>query len=102
MTERSSEKTLRVWADFNGLFGDMLCLSHQDTSRSEDGKDIVLQAGMELTAFMEDLDDNGNPDNLIASGIVEPSPRELRCNGSRWILRIDENGVRHDSDLIVP
>jgi hypothetical protein len=33
------------------------------------------------------------------SGIVEPSPESLRCLGSRWVLRIDQNGVRHESDL---
>jgi hypothetical protein len=99
MTEDRGKKPLRVWADFNGFFGDILCLSHKDTALSEHGKEVVLRAGMNLTAYMEDSDENGNPDNLIASGTVEPSPHELHCLVSRWVLRIDENGVRHDSDL---
>jgi hypothetical protein len=96
MTE---SQTMRVRADFNGLFGELLCLSHKDTCKDVDGNLVSLQAGMVLTAFDEDLDEHGNRDDLIASGTVEPSPKSLRCLGSRWVLRIDQNGVRHQSDL---
>ena len=58
-----------------------------------------MHEGMTVTAFDEDVDDDGKPDNLIASGIVERSPKWLRCDGSCWVLRIDQNGVRHESDL---
>ncbi|PYX10663.1 MAG: hypothetical protein DMG88_01825 [Acidobacteria bacterium] len=54
---------------------------------------------MSVMAFDEDQDESGNRDNLIASGTVEPSPDSLRCLGSRWVLHIDEQGVRHESDL---
>jgi hypothetical protein len=96
MTE---SKTMRVRADFNGLFGDLLCLSHKDTSEDADGNLVTLQAGMVLTAFDEDADEHGNRDDLIACGTVERSPWRLRCAGSRWVLRIDGNGVKHESDL---
>jgi hypothetical protein len=92
-------KTIRVRADFNGLFGEMLCLSHKDFCEDASGNPVALKAGMVLTAYDEDLDENGNRDDLVASGIVERSPWRLRCSGSRWVLRIDQNGVRHDSDL---
>lgn len=97
----SKPTTLRVRADFNGLFGELLCLSHKDTCEDAEGNLVTLEPGMVLTAFDEDVDDNGNRDDLIASGVVEPSPLRLRCSGSRWVLRIDQNGVRHDSDLTV-
>src|SRR5580704_924035 len=71
MTE---SKTLRVRADFNGLFGELLCLSHKDTCEDVDGNLVTLRTGMVLTAFDEDADEHGNRDDLIASGIVEPSP----------------------------
>jgi hypothetical protein len=96
MTE---SKAMRVRADFNGLFGKLLCLSHKDTCEDADGNLVTLQAGMVLTAFDEDTDEHGNRDDLIASGTVEPSPQSLRCLGSRWVLKIDGNGVRHESDL---
>ena len=88
----------RVRADFNGLFGDLLCISHTDTCHDENGVEFRLAAGMQLTAFEEDLED-GQVDNLMASGTVEPSPDWLACNGSRWVLRLDHRGVRHESDV---
>jgi hypothetical protein len=96
MTE---SKTMRVRADFNGLFGELLCLAHKDTCEDADGKLVTLRAGMVLTAFDEDADELGNRDDLIASGTVELSPEWLECNGSRWALKIDQTGVRHQSDL---
>ena len=89
----------RVRADFNGLFGDILCLSHHDTCKDAEGNLVTLKAGMIVTAFDEDADEHGNRDDLIASGVVEPSPEWLVCRGSRWILRIDSNGVMNESDL---
>ena len=88
----------RVRGDFNGLFGDVLCLSHEETCVDEEGKIVTLREGMKITAFDEDADSLGHSDNILASGTVERSPEWLRCRGSRWILRIDENGVRHESD----
>jgi UDP-N-acetyl-D-mannosaminuronic acid transferase (WecB/TagA/CpsF family) len=44
----------------------------------------------------------GKADNLIAAGTVERPPEWLSCKGSRWVLRIDQNGVRHESDLQQP
>ena len=96
MTE---SKPLRVCADFNGLFGGLLCLSHENTCVDAEGNQVTLQAGMMLTAFDEEIDEHGSRDDPIASGMVEPSPDWLRCNGSRWVLRIDKNGVRNESNL---
>lgn len=88
----------RLLADFNGLFGDLLCLSHTGRCKAEDGAEVVLRAGMRVTVVEEDYED-GERDDLIATGTVEPSPDWLQCNGSRWVLRIDAPGVRHESDL---
>jgi len=89
----------RLRADFNGLFSEVLCLSHSDTCVDEDGETVQLHAGMVVTAYEDDIDENGNPDCLIATGVVEPSPDWLQCRGSRWVLRMDENGCRHESDV---
>ena len=88
----------RLRADFNGVFGKVLCLSHCDTCLNESGQVVDLVAGMSVTAFDEDLGMDGLPDNLIAHGVVQPSPDWLQCRGSRWCLMIDEHGVRHESD----
>ena len=89
-----------IRADFNGLFGVLLCLSHGATCMSQSGVEIVLLPGLCLTAFDEDADEHGNRDDLVASGTVEPSPAWLHCRGSRWVLRIDENWVRSESELV--
>jgi hypothetical protein len=92
-----SSNVPKVRADFNGLFGELLCLSHSDTCADESGALIQLRTGMVVTAFDEDYE-QGVRDDLIATGTVEPSPDWLRCNGSKWALRIDKDGVRHESD----
>jgi hypothetical protein len=96
---KTEMKRPRLRADFNGLFGDLLCLSHEDICKDEDGVEIRLREGLTVTAFDEDADEHGNRDDLIASGTVEPSPDWLQCQGSKWVLRIDESGVRSESEL---
>jgi hypothetical protein len=89
---------MKLRADFNGLFSQVLCLSHKDTALDEHGNEVTLVEGMQVTAFDEDMED-GQRDDLIASGTVERSPDWLECRGSRWVLRFDESGIRHESDL---
>jgi hypothetical protein len=83
----------RLVGDFNGLFGDILCLSHGDTCRTVDGDEVTLHEGMIVTVF----DDDAN--NLVATGVVERSAYDLSCRGSVWCLQIDENGVWSESDI---
>jgi hypothetical protein len=89
----------RIRADFNGLFGEILCLSHEEIAINAVGRRVELQEGMVITVFDEDCDENGNLDDLIASEVVERPPDWLQCRGSKWVLRIDENGVQSESDL---
>ena len=91
--------TARLVADFNGLFGDLLCLSHSDTCQDENGETVLLRSGMEVTAFDQDTNELGERDDLVASGTVEPSPDWLQCNGSKWVLKINANGVRNESEI---
>jgi hypothetical protein len=94
------DKSKWVQADFNGLFGRvLLCLSHEDFCTDHEGNRVELRAGMILTAFDENYED-GQRDDLFVSGVVEPSPERLACRGSRWVLRVDEDGLRWESDLL--
>lgn len=97
----NSTKVPKVQADFNGLFqgGKVLCLSHSNTCVDEAGAVVHLRSGMTVTAFDMDADEHGVRDDLIATGIVEPSPDWLQCRGSKWVLMIDKNGIKHESDL---
>ncbi len=90
---------VKVRADFNGLFGELLCLSHGATCIDESGAEVELRPGMIVTAFDDDSDEHGQRDDVLATGTVERSPDWLQCNGSKWVLRIDEHGVRHQSDF---
>jgi hypothetical protein len=63
----------KVRADFNGLFGAFLCLSHANTCLDEQGAVVRLSDGLTLTAYDKDTDDNGKPDRLMARGSVEPA-----------------------------
>ena len=90
---------MKLRADFNGLFGNLLCLSHADTAVDDTGATVSLVAGMVVTAFDDDVDDQGRPDELLATGRVIASPEWLSCSGSRWALQIDDRGVYHRSEL---
>ena len=59
-----------VRGDFNGVFGDILCLSHGETCRDLASHEVVLASGMQVTAFEDDSWD-GHTEFLIASGLVE-------------------------------
>lgn len=96
-------KKLKVRGDFNGVWGDergtLLCLSHGDSCKDEFGDEVILKEGLPLTAFDEDADEKGNRDDLIAGAIVERSPDWLQNHGSKWVLRVDEKGICHESDF---
>ena len=88
-----------VRGDFNGACGDLLCLTHSDCCWGENGESIPVFAGMNVVAFDNDCDDEGRDNFLIAEGVVEQSPRELACRGSKWALRINERGIRRERSL---
>ena len=89
-----------VEADFNGILEPgLLCLSHADEVKDSQGNIIRLQEGMVLTAYDLDADENEKPDNIFATGIVERSPSYAKCKGSLWSLRINSDGIRHESDI---
>ena len=73
--------------------------SHEDTSIDETGRTVALGVGMFVTAFDEGADEHGTRDDVVASGTVERSPDWLLCAGSKWVLRIDRNGLCHQSIL---
>ncbi|WP_363800706.1 hypothetical protein ABU614_11490 [Lysobacter firmicutimachus] len=88
--------------DFNGMLRpNLLPLHCGDDGAALDvqGRTVVFAEGMVLTVFDEDTDEDGRPDRLFATGTVVPSPWPV---GRRWYLDIDDDGVRHESDLIPP
>jgi hypothetical protein len=51
MTSTKDGMKLRVRGDFNGLFGEMLCLSHSDTCVDEQGKYNHPAANNDINCF---------------------------------------------------
>jgi len=90
---------VRLRADFNGLFDDLLCMSHSDTCTDEHGSPVVLQEGMQVVAFESDPEDDDTPNWIVAAGAIEPAPEWMSCRGSKWVLRIDAAGVHNVSEL---
>jgi hypothetical protein len=89
----SDPMPLRLLGDFNGLFGDVLCLSHDETCLTPEGERVAVSEGMLATALEPDIDE-GKPAELYATGLIERAPDWLACRGSRWVLKIDEHGIR--------
>src|SRR5258708_17018877 len=87
----------KIRADFIGLFGDVLCLSHNETCFDETGV-VQLCDGLSITAYENDPDEDGKPDVLIANGKVAHAPDWLQCLGSKGVLMIDKNGVYHQAE----
>jgi len=90
----------KIETDFNGFIErNLLCLAHCVAPLDHTGHRVELFPGRYVIAFSPDEDEDGNPEFLIASGVVEPSPRELTHLGSVWSLRVDERGVRYLTSL---
>ena len=84
----------RVFVDFNnGDEAGRLRLNCVGTFEDLQRQGIELREGLKLTVYMDDSDDEGNPDELRADGVVH-FDAEHRC----WVATIDWSAIRHASD----
>ena len=69
----SSDKPLpRLYVDFNEMLApDLVLLSRRDAKPDANGEMIHLYEGLAVSIFSDDVDDQGQPDNLVAVGVVE-------------------------------
>jgi hypothetical protein len=89
----------RFHVDFNELLEPRpVCLSADDVKVNERGEPILLHGGMLVEVYDEDVDDNGNPDRLMAQGVVERNRSIGPLKRVKWCCRIDSNGIQHESD----
>ena len=92
-------KASRLYVDFNELIAsDLVLLAQTDVKLDQQGNEVFLYAGKHVDIYMDDTDDEGLVDCLIASGVVEINDSGLYpiC---KWNCRIDVNGIQHESDL---
>lgn len=90
----------RLQVDFNEMIErDLVLLSQTDIKRDSAGGEVRLREGLIVHVYQEDTDEKGNPDNLIADGVVGRSHGSGWGALARWCCRIDAGGIRHESDL---
>lgn len=83
----------KVYADFQDLDdSNRLRLTCAGTKADLARLGIQLREGLVLTFAMDDLDDEGRPDELRAEGVVSFNEDE-RC----WVAAIDWSALRHAS-----
>jgi hypothetical protein len=86
--------TSHVYADFQNLDDEnRLRLTCAGTRRDLEQQGIELRNGMTLTFYTDDANDEGQPDELQAEGVVQYSEAE-NC----WVATINWNAIRHASD----
>ena len=95
----TKKPTLRV--DFNEMLEpNLVLLSAADTSQDLQGDSITLYEGLEINVYMYDLDNGGTQDNLVAKGVVERNSYEAAWGSNvKWCCRINDDGVRHSSEI---
>ena len=71
---QSSSDLIKLRADFNGLFGEVLCLSHRETCTDENGNPVVVREGMCVLAYDEDQALRWRPADVFL-----PADRNLRA-----------------------
>lgn len=85
--------------DFNEMIDcDLILLSKTDFKKDVNGNSIELKEGMKITVLMEDIDEFGKRDDLIANGTVEKNNTGI-SKICKWNFRIDINGIQYESDV---
>jgi hypothetical protein len=85
--------TPRIYADFQNLDDEnRLRLTSAGTRRDLERLRIELAEGMILTLYTDDANDQGQPDELLAEGVVHYNESE-KC----WVAAIDWRALRHAS-----
>jgi hypothetical protein len=89
-----------LYVDFNEMLEpNLVLLSVTNTKTASNGMVVSLSDGLEVTVYMDDTDERGHPDNLVATGTVEANKSTGWGAHVKWCCRIDANGVRHQSEL---
>src|SRR5712691_8872488 len=86
--------TPRVYADFQNLDdANRLRLTCAGTLQDLQRQGVQLQEGLILTFYSDDADDQGQPDELRAEGVVY-----YDAAGQCWVATIDWTAIRHASE----
>jgi hypothetical protein len=91
----------KIYVDFNEMLEpNLVLLSTNDEKIDSLGRIVSLCEGLKIAVFMDDVDESGNVDNLVARGEVEKNNSDVGwATHVKWCCRIDENGIKHESEL---
>jgi hypothetical protein len=92
-------KRPRFYVDFNELIErDLIAPAKDETKHTSTGERFFGRDWRQKSTLTI-LNDKGEPDNLIASGVVERNSAVEWAEQIKWNCRIDSYGIRHESDL---
>lgn len=84
----------RIYVDFMKTDDEgRLLLTCIGTRRDLEASAIELAEGLVLRVYSDDLDEQGNRDDLVADGIVR-----FDAANHRWVLEVDPKAIRNASD----
>lgn len=88
------------YVDFNEMVdANTVLLSADDSKVDACGVPVQLHEGMLVSVYMDDLDENGNVDNLVANGVVGKTAEGGWPAHVKWCCRIDSDGIRPQSEI---
>ncbi len=83
----------RVYADFHNLDSfNRVRLTCAGTVTDLARQGVELREGLVLRFYMDDADEQGRPDELLAEGVVHYDE-----GGRGWVAQVDWTAVRHAS-----
>jgi hypothetical protein len=89
-----------LYVDFNEMLEpNLVLLSATDAKTASNGTVVLLSDGLKVSVYMDDTNEHGHPDNLVATGVVEVNQSTGWGAHVKWCCRIDTNGIRHQSEL---
>ncbi|CAN5432836.1 hypothetical protein BH10ACI3_BH10ACI3_23460 [soil metagenome] len=83
-----------IFADFMKYEGGNLILTCLGTKRDLEAANITLEIGMNLVFYEDDVDAEGNRDDLVVRGVVDYD----EANG-RWVAAINFDEIKNMSLL---
>ncbi len=92
----------RLYVDFNEMVErDLVLLSAGDVKTDSSGSSVLLREGLVVDVYMDDIDDKGCADPLIASGVAELTAGRGWAPHGKWGCRINPPGIHHLSEVSV-
>lgn len=86
----------RIHVNFNEMVeSDLVPLAVDDFKDDSCGTSVHLHEGLAIDIYLDDEDSTGQPDPLIASGLMEATAGRGWAPHVRWCCRITSPGIQH-------